>query len=395
MKNIKTIQFKRFIREYEFLQEDLQDLKEIQSQINTEFNTAFSSMKNAIDQEDVRLANLAKKAKQVEEDLASEEDTERDPMFKNLFRKIVGRCHPDRVTGTTEYVSQFREMYEEAIRANESYDWAALIILAGTLEIELGEEYAEKLEEVERSAKKLQEEMDRIKGSIAWQWYHAPEESKDAILEAYRDHLMKMMMTVPTRKKVLGIGHPRSGTGYTAALLSSWGLKVGHEIMEEDGIVAWPLAADTDTYIYLRDYEGVYEYDTTIYCVRDPRQTIASLVYTEDEKDSSLQFRTEHGKFNKKTNRVENAIASILAWDKLCLLKTDFTFRVEDQAEDLFNFLKDKMEITWSTEIINVPQNTRQHDSWETLIEEAQHVNILLKKGINRFCNRHGYEKIF
>ena len=181
MKNIKTIQFKRFIREYEFLQEDLQDLKEIQSQINNEFNQAFSSMKNAIDQDDIRLANLAKRAKQAEEDQESEDDIDRDPMFKNLFRKIVGKCHPDRVSGTTEYVSNFREMYEEAIRANEDYDWASLIILAGKLEIELSEDYAEKLDEVEQSAKKLQEEMDRIKGSIAWQWYHTPDESKDQI----------------------------------------------------------------------------------------------------------------------------------------------------------------------------------------------------------------------
>ena len=395
MKNIKTIQFKRFIREYEFLQEDLQDLKEIQSQINTEFNQAFSSMKNAIDQDDIRLANLAKKAKQAEEDQEDEEDMDRDPMFKNLFRKIVGKCHPDRVSGTTEYVSKFREMYEQAVCANEEYDWAALIILAGKLELELGEEYAEKLDEVERSAKKLQEEMDRIKGSIAWQWYHAPEESKDFILEAYREHLLKMMMTVPTKKTILGLGHPRSGTGYTAALLKSWGLQVGHEIMEEDGIVAWPLAVDTDAYIYLRDYEGTYEYDTTIYCVRDPRQTIASIVYTEDEKSASLEFRSKHGKFNPNANRVERAIASILAWDKLCSVKADFVFRVEDQAEDLFNFLKSRTEITWSDEVINVPQNTRDHDSWDTLIEEAKGVNILLKTGINRFCRRYGYEKMF
>jgi hypothetical protein len=396
MKNIKKIQFKRFIREYEFLQEDLQDLKEIQSVINTEFNQAFSSMKDAIDQDDFRLAKLAKKAQKDAEDLLDEEEEDRDPMFKNLFRKIVVKCHPDRVTGSTEYVSQFREMYEDAIQANEDYDWAALIILAGKLEIELGEDYAEKVDEIEKSAKKLQEEMDRIKGSIAWQWYHADEGLKEPMLVAYRDHLLKMMMDVPTRKKILGLGHPRSGTGYTAAILSSWGLQVGHEIMQEDGIVAWPLAAETDNYIYLRDYEGSYEYDTTIYCVRDPRQTIASIVYTEDERKESLSFRANHGKFEIKSNRVENAIASILAWDRLCSVKADFVFRVEDQARDLFEFLKPKYEnLEWNESVVNTPQNTRNHDSWESLLEESKTVNLLLKKGINRYCRKYGYEKMF
>jgi hypothetical protein len=194
MKDIKTIQFKRFIREYEFLQEDLNDLKDIQSVVNTEFTVAFSSMKDAIDQDDIRLERLAKNAKQAKIDLDDEKpEEERDPIFKNLFRKIVVTCHPDKVKGDTVYVSLKRELYESAIKANEDYDWAALIILAGKAEIPLGPEYTEKLEEVQKSAAKLAETINNIKGTIAWQWYHASEDLKPTILESYRDHLLKMM----------------------------------------------------------------------------------------------------------------------------------------------------------------------------------------------------------
>jgi hypothetical protein len=194
MKDIKTIQFKRFIREYEFLQEDLNDLKDIQSVVNTEFTAAFSSMKDAIDQDDSRLERLAKNAKQAKIDLDNEKpEEERDPIFKNLFRKIVVTCHPDKVTGDTAYVSLKRELYENAIKANEDYDWAALIILAGKAEIPLGPEYTEKLEEVQKSAAKLAETINNIKGTIAWQWYHADEDLKPIILEGYREHLLKMM----------------------------------------------------------------------------------------------------------------------------------------------------------------------------------------------------------
>jgi hypothetical protein len=194
MKDIKTIQFKRFIREYEFLQEDLNDLKDIQSVVNTEFTVAFSSMKDAIDQDDSRLERLAKNAKQAKIDLDNEKpEEERDPIFKNLFRKIVVTCHPDKVKGDTDYVSSKRELYESAIKANEDYDWAALIILAGKAEIPLGPEYTEKLEDVQKSAAKLVETINAIKGTIAWQWYHADEDLRPKILESYREHLLKMM----------------------------------------------------------------------------------------------------------------------------------------------------------------------------------------------------------
>lgn len=193
MKDINIIQFKRFIREYEFLREDLEDLKDIQSMVNTEFTSAFAAMKDAIDQDDIRLERLAKNAKQIEKDLEAKEDEERDPMFKNLFRKIVVKCHPDKVTGDTEYVSSMRGMYEKAIKANEEYDWAALIVLAGKAEIVLGPEYSEKLDEVKKSAEKVADTINKIKGSIAWQWYYASEDLKPKILESYRDHLIKMM----------------------------------------------------------------------------------------------------------------------------------------------------------------------------------------------------------
>lgn len=194
MKDIKTIQFKRFIREYEFLQEDLEDLKDIQNMVNTEFTVAFSSMKDAIDQDDTRLERLAKEAKQAEIDLDNEkQEEERDPIFKNLFRKIVVKCHPDKVSGSIDYLSSMRELYEKAIEANEDYDWAALIILAGKAEVPLGPEYMERFEEVKKSAEKVLENINKIKGTIAWQWYHASEDLKPMILESYRDHLIKMM----------------------------------------------------------------------------------------------------------------------------------------------------------------------------------------------------------
>ena len=43
---------------------------------------------------------------------------------------------------------------------------------------------------------------------------------------------------------IVGIGHPRCGTGYTASLLQKWGKDVGHEYHHQDGIVSWMIASN-------------------------------------------------------------------------------------------------------------------------------------------------------
>ena len=49
---------------------------------------------------------------------------------------------------------------------------------------------------------------------------------------------------------ILVAGHPRSGTGYMAQLLSSMGLQVGHEVVREHGISHWQFAQKTDKVPY-------------------------------------------------------------------------------------------------------------------------------------------------
>lgn len=47
-------------------------------------------------------------------------------------------------------------------------------------------------------------------------------------LENHRQHTLY--------RKIIVTGHPRCGPGYSTAVLKSAGLKVGHELMEVDGI---------------------------------------------------------------------------------------------------------------------------------------------------------------
>ena len=131
-------------------------------------------------------------------------------------------------------------------------------------------------------------------------------------------------------KKILGLAHPRTGTGYTSNLLRSFGLHAGHEIMQKDGIVAWQLAPVLEEKEELpfmkkcRDvYFDTYNWETIIYNIRNPKDSICSICYTENK---TLAFRNRIAKIETEKNRVSMAIQSILYFDRVILEKIQMLF---------------------------------------------------------------------
>lgn len=390
----KILDFKRMIRQYEYCLEDLNDLKEIQGEINSEFGSAIAALKRPDLFDNQRVENLSKEA--AEED---EIDNERDPNFKKLFRKVVIKSHPDKLGSDVTPIEKIRkqDLYEQAVKANDEYNWALLITVAIKLEIELGEEYHEYVNELSVESDKVQKEIDNIQGSIAWQWYYAEEDRKDAMLQAYVKHMEQVLFgKKSSRVKILGVGHPRTGTGFTSAILQSWGLDVGHEKLGKDGIVAWQLAIKHGPWPFINEEIGDnLEHDILIYNVRNPKTSIASIVFTEDIRKESLNFRLEQGKVLRSPNRVEQAIYSILRWDLLInQMNPDFTYRIEDQSKDLFEFLKSKdLEIKWVEKTEKV--NSRDHSDISDLEQEMSKIRPSLRSRINDYCVRYGYELLF
>lgn len=199
--------------------------------------------------------------------------------------------------------------------------------------------------------------------------------------------------------RILGLGHPRTGTGYTCQLLNSWGLDVGHEVLKKDGVIAWQLAPTTSfplPYIYTDDlrYEN-YQWETIIYNVRNPLDSIYSIVYTEK---STLPFRRYFFK-NDDPNYtdIECAIQSILTWDSIILSKQPHVvFRIENEQHKLFDVLSEKyLGLQWNDEIINIKYNCRNHPTFSTNPSLLENVRYDLKKQLNNFCIRYGYDIIF
>jgi len=391
----QIIDFKRMLRQYEFFVEDLSDLKELQSEVNSEFGSAIAGLKRPDLFDNKKVESLANEADASKNE---SEEPERDPLFKKLFRKMVVKCHPDRLPTDISDSSklELKSHYENAIKANDDYNWALLISTAIKLEVELSEEYYDHVESLKEESSKVQKEIEVIQTSVAWTWYHAPDDQKEGILQSYVKYMEKSLMAEKKQKiKILGLGHPRTGTGFTSSILNSWGLEVGHEKLERDGVVAWQLAVENGPWPYMADFPNV-ESEILIYNVRDPRTSIPSIAFTENTNSMSLNYRLKNGVL-ESPNRVEQAIHSILQWDRLITLRNpDFTFRIEDQSQDLFAFLQGKgFEIQWveSNQKVNARDHGRTID--KDLQTAFEKVRPSLRARINDYCVRYGYDILF
>lgn len=392
--------FKRLIRKYEFLLEDWKDVEDIATSANQEFMREIAANKpDGISEGDYTVEDS--------EDDERVEETESDRVLKKLFRKIVLQCHPDRLIGDFSELERIRRisLYEQAVSAHDDKNWALMVITAIKLDVELPEEAEDMLDKIEEEAQELEQKISSTTSGITWQYYHADEDQKLSILNNYLE-IIKMSKKKKVqiekdsnkeRKLILGVGHPRTGTGYTAKLLQSWGLDVGHEVMGEHGTVDWSLAPGEESL-----WQGVnfkdFEWEHIIYCVRDPRDSIASIVYTEDIVDVSVNFRKRHGVGKSKfSNPIEHAIDSIYKWDSfISKLEPNVSFRIEEDSRDLYEYLVEVgLPAEWSSEFIGARQNSRNHPTWKEMILEFGKISGKYKIMLNRYCSKYGYDLIF
>ena len=394
MSDPKSRIFKRLIREYEFLLEDFNDVAEIHKQANVEMNSELNK-------------HMSKKEFDAEHS-QPEEDTEEvkepnhsDKDLKKLFRKIVFICHPDKAKAEAD--NKRREelalYYEKAVIANDEYNWALMVVIAIKLEIELPAEAEAQVEKIQEDARLLKEKIDAMTQSYVWQWYYAEEAKRKEMVDMYLNMLTqakqaKIAAAVQKEAKlILGLGHPRTGTGYTAKILQSWGLDVGHEKMGEHGTIDWSLSISDKSIWQDLDFNG-FDWQHVVYGVRNPRESIASIIDTED---LSFDFRSKHAKLNRDENPIVSAIKSIHYWDKLIQkIDPNVIFRVEDEGVDLFNYLKNEgVNVTWSDEFLNKKYNSREHRTLEDIIAIHGIPSGKYQIMINTYCRRYGYPPLF
>lgn len=202
-------------------------------------------------------------------------------------------------------------------------------------------------------------------------------------------------MSLDKEIKILGVGHPRTGTGYTSKLLRSFGLDVGHEMLGKDGVVAWQMVKENGPWPWFKNNDEISkrpDYQTLIYNVRDPRTSIPSIVYTEK---NSLEYRISQIGVPTSNNPVEHAILSILRFDELIMdMNPNVIYRIEHDSEILFNILKkDYPGIKYDS--IGKKVNARGHKGFdEEILSWLERVDPSIISRINYFCIRHGYNPL-
>lgn len=189
----QKIIFKRLVKEYEFLVEDLKDIEAANSEIKDSFMKSLSDIDKEGVLETEQMDSMANDwAKSIKVDQELEKESNKHPDFKSLFRKVVIKCHPDKLDNTISDVEakEYKEIYEDAIVANETEDWAKLIMVAMKLGVEIPTSAYDQIEAIEKSINKLKQKQHNIINSVAWTWYKSNDSaSKSDILKQHLDFM--------------------------------------------------------------------------------------------------------------------------------------------------------------------------------------------------------------
>lgn len=147
------------------------------------------------------------------------------------------------------------------------------------------------------------------------------------------------------KNAIIGLGHPRCGTGFTANTLIAGGIKVGHERMKQDGIVSWLSASEyTETPWGNGHHRPILPSDLVFCTARSFLSAIPSVI-AENRIPASFDFRRKVLKdysgvdlgdeADVPRNEINIAVAGMALWYEMCLDKNPrFVFRVDHPEDD-------------------------------------------------------------
>lgn len=197
-------------------------------------------------------------------------------------------------------------------------------------------------------------------------------------------------------RRVLVVGHPRSGTKYTAHLLQKCGLDVHHERLGADGMVSWMAATDLNERPPFGDRTTRRDasWQTCILVVRHPLNVLASAVHTENTNAKSWAFRLQAvrrvRRINEAANKYAQAVEVLLGWDQLAQLAgVNHVVRVEDAADTLPSLLGVDPPVS-------PPASTTNHRDHQPLTwpELEPYLTPALAAELRSYADRLGYDLV-
>lgn len=155
---------------------------------------------------------------------------------------------------------------------------------------------------------------------------------------------------------IIGLGHPRCGTGFATHLLIENGFKVAHEKIAPDGIVSWMQAARRGPSPWGTTFTEYPENSKIFLVARSPLAALNS-VATESREYRSIGFRSQViwdrcgidiFAWNQQTSPPRTydffgwGVMSLAYWYEICFQeRPEMIFRVDREQDDqlLSNFL--------------------------------------------------------
>ena len=158
--------FSRILRKYDFLIEELEDITEMQGTATREFMRGIAKYKGKDDEEPEPVIVP-------EEEEETPEKVTLPPKYKKLFRKIVVKTHPDKISNSLPNLerAKFIEIYESTIEAWDKGEEATLISNAVKLDLDVSD-FLEEFVEIEEACVELENTINSIQATSAWYYMY-------------------------------------------------------------------------------------------------------------------------------------------------------------------------------------------------------------------------------
>ena len=127
------------------------------------------------------------------DDIIEAKKEHKEENLKKVFRKIATLIHPDKTLKLSDFEKSVKtKLFEKARLAFQKNDYYGMVEIAQELGIELPPPSKEQIELMKENNKKLEKQINTIKNSVVWAWYHAEDQSKkQRIMDNYIDYLEK------------------------------------------------------------------------------------------------------------------------------------------------------------------------------------------------------------
>jgi len=163
--NLKQIKQRKVRQKLAWLQSELEETKIIYKDCVEKFNTDF---RNYLMGSDGPIEPAPKISKDPLDEIQTDVD---DDTFKQMYRKVAGKTHPDKKDGD-------ENKFKQANEANRNKDFGKLLDMADELGLDVPMDDKMK-HEMNQQIKAISDNITNMKSTMAWVWVHIDKDSKE------------------------------------------------------------------------------------------------------------------------------------------------------------------------------------------------------------------------